>query len=143
MIKYTYHTRLETGLILPLEQLSPVNAVEEVVCLDLGCTLGSQPLVRIAIEEPGQQISRSRWYNLWAREVQWLSEDLAVHVVGVLVVEGWQACQHLVEKNTECQPIDRLGVASTGEELGREVLGRSTEGCGLLAERPWSDSGIY
>jgi hypothetical protein len=37
----TYHTGLEAGLILPLEQLSPVNAVEEVMCLDLSRALGS------------------------------------------------------------------------------------------------------
>ena len=127
MCKFTYHIGLEAGLVLPLQQLSPIDAVEEVVCLDLRCALCAQPLVRVAVEQAGQQVSCSRWYNLGAREMQRLGENLAVHIVGVLVVEWWQTSQHLVQEHTKRPPIDRLGVAGTGKKFRSKVLWSSTE----------------
>jgi hypothetical protein len=59
--------------------------------------------------------------------VQWFSQDLAVHVVGVLVVERWQTRQHLVQKYTKCPPIDRLCIASASQQFRRKVFWCSTE----------------
>jgi hypothetical protein len=101
--------------------------VEEVVSLDLCRTLGSQALLCIAVEQSSQEVARGRWDNLWTREVQGLGENLAVHVVGVLVVERWETRQHLVQKDTESPPIDRLRVPGAGEELGCEIFWCSTE----------------
>jgi len=37
----TYHIRLEGRLILPLKKLTPVDAVEERMCFDLGSSIGT------------------------------------------------------------------------------------------------------
>lgn len=127
MMENTYHIGLEAGLILSLQQLAPVNAVEEVVRLDLGGALGSQTLLCVAVEEAGQKVACSGGDDLGPREMQRLSEDLAVHVVGVLVVKGWKTCQHLVEEDTECPPIYRLCVSAASEEFRGQVLGCSAK----------------
>jgi hypothetical protein len=54
-------------------------------------------------------------------------QDLAVHFVGVLIVEWRQACQHLIEQDTESPPIHSLGVAVAKEKFWGEVFGSSTE----------------
>ena len=89
--------------------------MEKVVCFDFSCALGSQSLLCVAVEQAGQEISGGRRNNLGAWEVQWLCEDLAVHVVCVLIIERRQACQHLVQEDTECPPIDSLSVAGSSE----------------------------
>ena len=61
--------------------------------------------------------------------MQGLRENLAIHLVGVLIVEWWQASQHLVQENAEGPPIDRLGVAAASEEFWGKILGRTTESC--------------
>src|SRR5690242_12391672 len=127
MIETTYHVGLEAGLVLSLQQLAPVNAVEEVVRLDLGCALGSQTLLGVAVEEAGQEIACSGGDDLRPREMQRLGEDLAVHVVGVLVVKWWKTCQHLVEEDTECPPIYRLCVSAASQQFRSKVLGCSAE----------------
>jgi hypothetical protein len=57
---FTYHIGLEARLVLPLQQLTPVNAVEEVVRLDLSSSLRSQTLLCVAVEEAGQKVACSR-----------------------------------------------------------------------------------
>lgn len=123
----TYHVGLEAGLVLPLQKFTPVNAVEEVVRLDLSRALGSQTLLCVAVEQTSEEVACSRGNDLRPREVQRLGENLAVHIVGVLVVERRETSQHLVEKDTQCPPIYRLRVATTGEKLGSKVFGRTTE----------------
>lgn len=59
--------------------------------------------------------------------MQRLSEDLAIHIVGVFIIKWWQASQHLIQQYTERPPIDSLGIASTRQELRSEVLWCSTE----------------
>jgi hypothetical protein len=65
-------------------------------------------------------------------EFKRLVQDLLVHLVGVLVVEGRQTVNHLVEEDTESPPIDGLVVAVTGENFRSEVFGSATEGVGLF-----------
>ena len=101
--------------------------MEEVVRLNLSCSLRSQTLLGVAVEEAGQKVACSRRNDLGSREVQRLSEDLAVHVVGVLVVEGRETCQHLIEEDTERPPIYRLCVTAAGQQLRGEVFGCSAE----------------
>jgi hypothetical protein len=55
-------------------------------------------------------------------------QDLAVHLVGVLIIEWGKARQHLVEQDTQSPPIDGLGVAIAKEKFGGEIFGSSTEG---------------
>jgi hypothetical protein len=101
------------------------------MCLDLSCTLGAQSGLWVAIKKSGQQIARSRRDNLWAREVQWFRQDLAVHFIGVFVVEWWKTRKHFIQKNTKSPPVDGFGVAIATEEFWSQILWCSTEGCTL------------
>jgi hypothetical protein len=85
----TYHTRLEGRLIFAVQQLPPVDAVEEIVRLDLRRTVCSQSLLSVTVKKFSEKVTRSWWHNIGAWEVQWFCENLAVHLVGILVVEGW------------------------------------------------------
>ena len=123
----TYHVRLEARLVFPFQELAPVNAVEEVVCLDLRSALCSETLLRVAVQETGEQVSCRRWHNFRARKVQRFCEDFAIHVVCVLVVERRQTRQHLVQENTKGPPIDSLGVACSRKQLWSKVFWGSTE----------------
>lgn len=126
---WTYHIGLEAWLILPVKQLSPIDAVEEWMRLDLCGTVDSEPLRCIPVQETGQKIASSRWHNLWPGKMERFGQYLAVHVVCVLVVERRQTRQHLVEEDTQSPPIDSLGVAGAMQKLGCEVFGRTAECC--------------
>jgi hypothetical protein len=79
--------------------------------LDLVGTVGTKTTRRVAIEKFGQKILRRRWDDVCAGEMERFLQDLAVHFVGVLIVERWKAGQHLVQENAEGPPIYRFGVA--------------------------------
>jgi hypothetical protein len=111
-----------------LKQFAPVNVSKEVVRLDLCGTVGTKATLRIAIEQARKKIPSSWGNNVTAGEGQGLLQNLAVHLIGVLIVERRQTRQHLVEQNTECPPIDRLGVSITKQQLGGKVLRSTTEG---------------
>ena len=127
-ILYTYHIRTEAGLVLPLKQFAPINVSKEVVRLDLGGTVGTQTTLRIAIEQARKKIPSSWGDNVTAGEGQGLLQNLAIHLVGVLIVERWQTRQHFVEQNTECPPIDTLGVSVAKQQLGGKILRSTAEG---------------
>lgn len=61
-----------------------------------------------------------------------LGKNLAVHLVGVLVVERRQSRQHLVQQHTQGPPIDSLGVALSMQKFGRKVFGCTAECVGLV-----------
>lgn len=84
----TYHSWLERRLVLSLQELTPVDRGEEWVCLDLRGAVGTQTSLRVTVEELLKEILRGRWNDLGPWEVQWVAQDLAIHLVGVLVVEG-------------------------------------------------------
>lgn len=64
----TYHIGTEAWLVLPLQQLAPVNVGEEVVRLDLRSTICTQTVLRIAVEKPSEKIPSSRRNHLRTRE---------------------------------------------------------------------------
>jgi hypothetical protein len=127
-IVYTYHIRTEAGLILPLEQFAPVDIGKEVVRLDLCGTVGTKTTLGIAIKQARQEIPSSGGNNVAARESQGLLQNLAVHFVGVLIVERRQTGQHFVEQDTESPPVHGLGVSIAKKQLGGKVLRSTTEG---------------
>lgn len=129
----TYHIRSEARLVLSLKQLAPVDVGEEVVGLDIGRTIGTQATLGITIKQLGEKITRRVRHNVMAWEGQRLLQDLAVHLVGVFVIERRKTSQHLVEQNTQCPPIDALGVAIAQQKLWSEVLGGTAECCLQLA----------
>lgn len=124
---YTYHIGAEAGLILPLKQFTPIDIGKEVVRLDLCGTIGTKTTLRIAIEQACEQIPGSRGNNITAGEGQGLLQNLAVHLVGVLIVERRQTSQHLVKQDTESPPVHSLGVSITKQQLGGEILRGTTE----------------
>jgi hypothetical protein len=63
-------------------------------------------------------------------EVDLAFQDLIVDVHGVLVGEGVDTREHLVEEDAECPPVDGLSVAFVEEHFGGEVLGGPTERVG-------------
>lgn len=66
-------------------------------------------------------------------EVDRLLLDQLVHF-GIILrasVEGRETNDHLVCQNSESPPIDREGVTTFNQNLGRQVIGRATEGVGL------------
>lgn len=128
----TYHIGLERRLILALQKLAPVDGVEEGVRLDLGRAVGTETLLRVTVEQLGQKVLGGRRYHVVAGEVEGFRENLAVHLVRVLVVEGRQSRKHLVQKDSERPPIHRLVVALSHKQLGRQVLGSTTEGVGAV-----------
>jgi hypothetical protein len=109
-IGFTYHIGTETGLILPLKQFTPIDVGKEVVRLDLCGTVGTETTLRIAVEQAREKIPSSWWDDITAGESQGLLQDLAVHLVRVLVVEGGQTRQHLIEQDTQSPPIHCLRV---------------------------------
>lgn len=111
----TYNTRFESGLIFPLKQLPPIDAVEEMVRLDLTGTLCTQPLLGVAVQQPREEIARSWGDDVRAGEVQWFCKDFAVHLIRILIVEGWETCKHFVEEDAEGPPVDCFGVATASE----------------------------
>jgi hypothetical protein len=112
--------------------------VEEVVCLDLCGSFGAKSRFCIAIEQPGKEVTGSRRHNVRAREVERFTENLAIHLVCVFIVERRQTRQHLVEQNAERPPIYRLGVAAAREKFRRKVLWSAAE-CFNLSIMPQYD----
>jgi hypothetical protein len=96
----TYHIGPEAWLILPLEQLTPVDIGEEMVGFDFCGAIGTKSAVRITIEESSQKIPRSGGDNIAAWEGQGFLQNLSVHIICVLVIERWKTGQHLIEKHT-------------------------------------------
>lgn len=125
---YTYHIRTEAGLILPLKKFTPVDIGKEVVRLDLCGTVGTKTTLGIAIEQAREEIPSSWGDNVTAGEGQGFLQNLAVHLVGVLVIEWWQTCQHFVKQDTEGPPIHGLGVSVAKQQLGGKILRSTAEG---------------
>lgn len=98
------------------------------VRLDLCGTVGTKTTLRIAIEQARKKIPSSWGDNVTAGEGQRLLQNLAVHLVGVLIVKRRQTRQHFVQQNTECPPIDSLGISVAKQQLGGKVLRSTTEG---------------
>lgn len=110
-----------------MQELSPVNSIEERVCFDLRRSLGTQSVLRSTIEQLYQKIFRGWRYDIGSWEMKRFGEDLAVHLIGVFVVVRRKTCQHLVEQYAESPPIYRLVVALTKKEFRRKVFRSSTE----------------
>lgn len=125
---YTYHIRTEAGLILPLEQFAPVDIGKEVVRLDLCGTVGTKTTLGITIKQARQEIPSSGGNNVAAREGQRFLQNLAVHLVGVLIVERRQTGQHFVEQDTESPPVHGLCVSIAKKQFGGKVLRSTAEG---------------
>lgn len=66
---------------------------------------GTKTTLVIEIKQARQKIPSN---SITAREGQRLQQDLAVHLVGALVVERRQTRQHLVEPDTKGSPIRGL-----------------------------------
>lgn len=64
---------------------------KERVVLDLLSSVNAQPLSRVSVQQLGQQRPGIR--TDFFGEPQWVLQDLAVHFVGVLIVEGRKSGQ--------------------------------------------------
>jgi hypothetical protein len=54
-------------------------------------------------------------------------KNLAIHIIRILIIEWWEASQHLVEQDTKGPPIHRLGVAIAKQKLRSKVFGSTAE----------------
>ena len=100
--------------------------------LDFRCTVGAQTPGSITVEQSSQEIPSGRRNDVGSREVKRLGENLAVHLVCVLIVEWWQTSQHLVEQHAKRPPIHCLGVALAVQKFRRKVFRCTTESVGLV-----------
>ena len=126
-LRKTYHIGLEAGFVFSLEQFTPVNVREEVVGLDFRSTVSAQAALWVTVEKARKQILRCTGDDIRAWESKWFLENLAVHLVGVFIVERWQTSQHFVEKHAKRPPVNRLGIAVSKEQLRGKVFGSATE----------------
>ncbi len=124
--------RLECRVVFALQKLPPINGVEERVRLDLGRTIGAEPLGRVPVEQLRQEISGHGRHHVFVWEVERFVQDLAIHVVDHLVVERWQASQHLVEQHPEGPPVNGLIVVLGEQQLWSEVFGCSAKCIGSI-----------
>lgn len=97
------------------------------VGLDLCGTTGTQTGLGVPVEQPREKIPSSRGDDFRTGEGERLLENLLVHHIGVFVIERRQTSQHLVKEDTQCPPVDGLGVAVANEQLRSKVLRSSTE----------------
>ena len=65
----TYNIGFEGWVIFPLQQLSPVDAIEELMCFDFRGPFGSQAMLWAAVKESSQQVFGGGWNNLRPRKV--------------------------------------------------------------------------
>ena len=84
-----YDVGFKGRLISSLQKLPPVDAMEELMSLDLRRTTCAQAPGGIAIQQASEEILGGRRHDLRTGEVKMLRQDLAIHLVGVLVVEWW------------------------------------------------------
>jgi len=100
--------------------------------LNLTRSIGTQALAWIAIEQLSQEISSGRRHDVWAGEVQRFAENLAVHLVGILIIEGRKTCKHLVQEDAQSPPVHGLVIAVAQQQLRGKVLGCTAEGVGAV-----------
>lgn len=123
--------RLERRPDLLLRQLLKVDVFrKEIMALDVFRTLDTKTAGGVAGEQLGKD--GAGVFRELVSKFEGLVQDLLVHLICVLVVEGREAVDHLVEENTEGPPVNGFVVAVSGENLGREVLGCAAEGVGLF-----------
>ena len=82
----TYHVGFESRIVFSLQQFSPIDTVEKLVCFDLRGALGTKPVLGSTVEQLSQQVLGRRRYNLWTGKLQRFREDLVVHRGGILVI---------------------------------------------------------
>lgn len=68
------------------------------------------------------------------REVQLPLQDVLVDHQRVVVGEGVDPRNHLVDQHPQRPPVHRLTVALVLQDLGRQVLGRPAEGEGAILD---------
>ena len=66
--------------------------------------------------------------SFWVWEVNFAFFDEVVHLVLILVEEGWDAHNHLVDQDAQRPPINRVVVAVTPQHFRGKILSRATEG---------------
>ena len=65
---------------------------------------------------------------LGIREINLGLFDEVVHLVLILVEEGWDAHNHLVDQDAQRPPINRVVVAIAPQHFRGKILSRATEG---------------
>ena len=91
----THNSRLERRLNLLLPQLLEIYVSgEEGVVLDLLGAIHAESPRRVTIEQSSEQ--RSSFGTALVREAKRVRKDLAVHFVGVLVVEWWETSELII-----------------------------------------------
>lgn len=116
-------------------ELVPVDVLEPGVVLDLVRGVVPQPLRRLLLQQPRDQIVRLRvtsppQSHLRGHELALghrRGEDAVVHHLAVGVVERRQPVDHLVDQDAQRPPVHALPVRHLPQDLGRQVLGRAAQ----------------
>jgi hypothetical protein len=119
------------GRELLTQKLLHVEVREPLVGQNLLDTLGTKAGFAAFVEQPEDQVlGVGRHLNLVTdgiREVDVRLFDQKVHSMLVTVEEWWDSHNHLVNKDTERPPIDRVVVTISNEHLRGQVLSSSAE----------------
>ena len=107
-VRHVYRTsyfRLEWRLDALLPQLHKIDVlVEEWVPLDLLSPVHAEAFSRVAADKSCQDAARLAADDV--TEDEGIVQDLLVHHIRVLIVEGRKTGKHLVQEDTECPPVD-------------------------------------
>lgn len=94
--------------------------------LDLASSIGTEPLDGIVSKQTRDEITRlARHLNdlvVFARPVDLAVDDVVEELLGRVAVEGSETRQELVQDHAHRPPVDRLAIALSQYDLGREIL---------------------
>ena len=120
--------------LLPVELL-PVDLLEPGMVLDLIRGIVSQPLRRLLLQQPRDQIVRLRvaprsHAHLRRHKLalgHGRGENSMVHHLAIGVVERRQPVDHLVDQDAQRPPVHALSVRHFAQDFGSQILGRAAE----------------
>lgn len=115
-VNSTRHSGLERWLNLLVPEFCKIDVFgEERMVLDILGAVDAKSLARISVKQTGQK--RPGFRTNAIGEAQRFGENLAVHLVGVFVVEGRKTSEHFVQEDTKSPPINAFSVAVTGKKF--------------------------
>ena len=116
-------------------ELVPVDVLEPGMVLDLVRGVVPQPLRRLLLQQPRDQIVRLRvtpppQIHLRGHELAFGhrgGEDAVVHHLAVGVVERRQSVDHLVDQDAQRPPVHALPVRHFPQDFRRQILRRAAQ----------------
>jgi hypothetical protein len=106
----------------PLEDIVEVHSLEQSLTLYVS---EAESIFRIFVQEPMNQTGKVTVFGA-LRDNNRFSENIVVHSLTVNRVERSTSEKHFVDENAECPPVNFASIALARDDLGSQILGRST-----------------